>query len=259
MKAFDTHAHLFWSDFDKDRDEVISRAAEHGVTGILNLGTTVDSSQACIALAEKYTYCHAAIGFHPHDVEIFAADPDEKISQLLSLVEQPEVVAVGETGLDFFGGRDTEEAQVASLHAHFDLARRTGLPIVLHNRNASGELKDFLEEYDSEVTAILHCFTGDEWFGMWAIERGHYLGLGGIFTFPSSDLPDMVRSWDLDHLLLETDSPFLSPVPYRGKRNEPSCVIHTARAIAEVVGISPEELGERTTANACRVLGLPRI
>lgn len=257
MKAFDTHAHLFWSDFDKDREEVINRAAEHGVTGILNLGTTVDSSQACIALAGKYTHCHAAIGFHPHDAEIFSTDPDESFSKLLSLAAQPGVVAVGETGLDFFKGRDTEEAQVASLHAHFDLARRTGLPIVLHNRNAGEELKVFLEEYDSEVTAILHCFSGDEQFGVWAIERGHYLGLGGIFTFSSCDLPDMVRSWNLDHLLLETDSPFLSPVPYRGKRNEPSYVIHTARAIAEVVGISPEELGEKTTANACRVLGLP--
>jgi len=257
LKTFDTHAHLFWSDFDKDRDEVINRAAEHGVTGILNLGTTVESSQACIALAQKYTHCHAAIGFHPNDVEIFAVDPDENISRLLSLAQQPEVVAVGETGLDFFRGRDTEKVQVLSLHAHFDLARRTGLPIVLHNRSADEELKDFLEEYGSDVTAILHCFTGEEKFGLWAIERGHYLGLGGIFTFPSCDLPDMVKSWDLDHLLLETDSPFLSPVPFRGKRNEPSHVIHTARAIAEAVGITTEELGEITTANACRVLGLP--
>jgi len=257
LKTFDTHAHLFWSDFDKDREEVLSRAAEQGVTGILNLGTTIDSSKACIVLAEKYPHCHAAIGFHPHDAANFSTDPDENLAKLLSLAAQPGVVAIGETGLDFFKDRDTEEVQVESLHAHFDLALRTGLPIVLHNRNASKELKGFLEEYNSDVTAIFHCFTGDEQFGKWAIEHGHYLGLGGIFTFPSCDLRDMVRSWDLDHLLLETDSPFLSPVPYRGKRNEPSFVLHTARAIAEVVGISPEELGERTTANACRVLGLP--
>ena len=256
MIAVDTHCHLFWSDFDSDRDDVVRRAVESGVSAILNLGTTVETSRDCIALAERYEQCWAAVGFHPHDVEVFAVDPEEAVSELRSLTGHPKVVAVGETGLDFYRGRETEEAQRASLQAHFVMARETGLPIVLHNRSAGPELREMLEEYDSEVTAILHCFVGDEEFGRWAIDRGHYLGLGGIFTFPSSDLPGMVTAWDIDRLVLETDSPFLSPLPHRGRRNEPAFIVHTARAIAEALGMSVEDLSERTTANACRVLDL---
>lgn len=257
MITFDTHAHLFWSNFDSDRDEVIERATGAGVAAILNLGTTVDTSRTCISLAERHDRCWAAVGFHPHDVGAFSYDRDEALTQLRILAEHPKVVAVGETGLDFYRGRKNEQLQRDSLRVHLDLARAADLPVVLHNRAAGSELRAILEEYGPEITAILHCFVGDEEFGHWAIDRGHYLGLGGIFTFPSSGLPEMVKAWNLDHLVLETDSPFLSPAPHRGKRNEPSFIVHTAVAIADALGMAAEELAARTTANACRVLDIP--
>jgi len=253
----DTHAHLFWPDFETDREEVLRRAAEAGVRAILNLGTTAETSRVCVGLADEYEQCWAAVGFHPHDVEAFASNREQGLSQLHSLLGHPKVVAIGETGLDFYRGRGTEEAQRVSLRAHFELARMSGLPIVLHNRGTGSELREALEEFGAGIRAVLHCFVGDEAFGRWAVDQGYYLGLGGIFTFPTSDMAGMVRSWNIDHLLLETDSPFLTPVPHRGKRNEPAFIVHTARAIARALGISVEELAEHTTRNACRVLGIP--
>lgn len=255
---FDTHAHLFWDEFDSDRDAVVARACAAGVGAILNLGTTVDTSRECLQLAERHPECWAAVGFHPNDIEAFEEDPDHGMDALRSMASQNRVIAVGESGLDLYRNRDSLPAQQQSLARHFDLARETGLPIVLHNREADRELRTALEEHDEGVTAVLHCFVGDEAFGRWAIDRGHYLGLGGVFTFRSSDLPGMVGAWDPDHLLLETDSPFLSPVPLRGKRNEPSHVVHTARAVAEALEIVFEEFAELTTSNACRAFGLPR-
>lgn len=258
MIFVDTHAHLFWPDFETDREQVLRRAAEAGVGAILNLGTNAETSRICVDLADEHEQCWAAVGFHPHNIEDLAADREQGLSQLRSLMGHPKVVAIGETGLDFYRGRGTEEAQRVSLKAHFELARMSGLPIVLHSRGTGSELREALEEFGAGVKAILHCFVGDEAFGRWAVSQGHFLGLGGIFTFPTSDMADMVRSWDIDHVLLETDSPFLSPVPHRGKRNEPAFILHTARAIARALGISVEELAERTTRNACRVLGIPQ-
>lgn len=252
---FDTHAHLFWEDFQEDLDQVLERAREVGVEGILNLGTNPETSAACVGLAERSPLCWAAVGWHPNDAGGYAADPEEAREAIRELVDHPRVVAIGESGLDFYRERADAEAQYESLRFHFQLARDTGKPLVLHNREASSELRDALEEMDEGVTAVLHSFIGDIGFGRWAIERGHYLGLGGIFTFKSSDLPGMVDSWDLDHLLVETDSPFLAPVPHRGKRNEPAFVADTARAVARTLDMPFEELARRTTLNARRLFG----
>lgn len=253
---FDSHAHLFWNAFEEDREEVIARAREAGVVGILNLGTTPESSRRCIELAERHPECWAAAGFHPNDIEAYRSAPEAGITEIERLAGHPKAIAIGETGLDLYRSRESYETQLESLRAHLELARRTGLPVVLHNRGADAELREALEEHGKGVVVVLHCFTGDEAFGRWAIERGHYLGLGGIFTFPSSGLRDAVGAWDPDHLLLETDSPFLAPVPHRGGRNEPSYVVHTAAVVADALGISPEALGRRTTENARRLFGL---
>jgi TatD DNase family protein len=254
---FDTHAHLFWDAFDSDRDDAVARARDADVRAILNLGTTVETSRQCLQLAERHPECWAAVGFHPNDIGAFEEDPDRGMDALRTMVAHERVVAVGETGLDLYRNRDSLPTQQHSLVRHFDLARQTGLPLVLHNREATRELRAALEEHDEGITAVLHCFTGDEAFGRWAIDRGHYLGLGGVFTFRSSELPGMIGAWDPARLLLETDSPFLSPVPLRGKRNEPSHVVHTARAVAEALEIPFEELADLTTSNACRAFGLP--
>lgn len=256
MNLFDTHAHLFWEDFRADLEDVLERAEGVGVGAILNLGTTLETSELCVSLAERYEQCWAAAGFHPNDADHFGADPQRGAAGVRELLSHPGVIAVGETGLDFYRDRVRPDVQLESLKVHFDLARESGLPIVLHNREADNEIRTALEKWDEGVTAVLHCFAGDEEFGKWATGRGHYLGLGGVFTFPSSGLRQMVTAWDLDHILLETDSPFLSPVPHRGKRNEPSFVAHTAGAIADALGTTAEEVAERTTANACRLFGL---
>jgi TatD DNase family protein len=253
---FDTHAHLFWNTFDEDRDEVMARAREAGVEGILNLGTTPHTSRQCIELAERYPECWAAAGLHPNDIDTLAEDPVPGMAEVEELAGHPKVVAIGETGIDLYRSQDTRDIQMESLRRHFELARRLQLPVVLHNREADRELRGALEEYDQGVTAVLHCFTGDAEFGTWAIDRGHYLGLGGVFTFRSSKLRESVADWDIERLLLETDSPFLSPVPHRGKRNEPAYVLHTAETVAGALDLDPAELARITTENARRLLGL---
>lgn len=257
MRFVDTHAHLWWEDFNADLDDVLSRTRSAGVEAVLNLGTDLESSQAGIELAERSNLCWAAVGFHPNDAAAWAHDPEAGEAALRRLARHPRVVAIGESGLDFYRDRVRPEDQIASLAAHLRLARETSLPIVLHNREATPELQAALEEHDEGVTAILHCFAGGAAFGRWAIERGHYLGLGGVFTYRSSPLREIVGEWDTGRLLLETDAPFLAPVPHRGKRNEPAFVVDTARAVAEALQMPLEELAEITTANARRVLGLP--
>lgn len=257
MILVDTHAHLFWEDYEHDLDEVMERARDAGLEAILNLGTDDATSAECVDLAERYPICWAAAGVHPNDASLFDSDRDAVMDRVRDLLSHQKVVAVGESGLDLYRDRVPLDTQIGCLEAHFDLARESGLPIVLHNRQADSELRDALARWDEGVTAILHCFAGDAEFGRWAIERGHFLGLGGVFTFPSSSLREMVSQWDLDHILLETDSPFLSPVPYRGKRNEPSYITGTAAAVADALGMTHDDLAERTTANAFRVLNIP--
>ncbi|MFC1545218.1 TatD family hydrolase [Gemmatimonadota bacterium] len=257
MKLVDTHAHLFWEDYEHDLDEVMDRARDVGVEAILNLGTDGETSAACVELAERYPDCWAAAGIHPNDASLFDSDRDAVIGRIRDLLSHPKVIAVGESGLDLYRDRVPLNTQLECLEVQFDLARESGLPIVLHNRQADAVLRDVLSKWDEGVTAILHCFVGDADFGKWAIDRGHFLGLGGVFTFPSSSLREMVGEWNLDHLLLETDSPFLSPVPYRGKRNEPSYVADTAVAVADTLGMAHDSLAERTAANAYRVLNIP--
>jgi TatD DNase family protein len=255
--AIDTHAHLFWPDFDSDRDLVVQRAARAGIEAILNLGTSVETSRECINLAEAHDSCWAAVGVHPNQIEEWAKDPASSRRALMELAAHPRVCAIGESGLDYFRSRATRSLQLSALEQHAEMARETGLPLVLHNRMADDDLRSALEAWDRGVTVILHCFTGDEALGRWAIDRGHYLGLGGVFTYPSSELPRLVGSWDPDRLLLETDSPFLAPAPHRGQRNEPAYLLHTARAVAEALSWSLQEVTERTTRNARRVLRLP--
>ncbi|MFC1559030.1 TatD family hydrolase [Gemmatimonadota bacterium] len=257
MKLVDTHAHLFWEDYEHDLDEVMERAQDAGVEAILNLGTDDETSTECVDLAERYPACWAAAGIHPNDAMLYDSNRDAVMGRLRDLLSHPKVIAVGESGLDLYRDRVSLDTQIRCLEDHFDMARENDLPIVLHNRQADAQLRDMLVKWDEGVTAILHCFIGDVEFGRWAIERGHFLGLGGVFTFPSSSLREMVGEWDPDFLLLETDSPFLSPVPFRGKRNEPSYVAHTAVQVAEALGMTHEELAGRTTANAYRVFDIP--
>ncbi len=257
MKLVDTHAHLFWEDYEHDLDEVVERARDAGVEAILNLGTDDETSAECVNLAERYPTCWAAAGVHPNDASLYDSDRDAVMGRVRDLLSHPKVIAVGESGLDLYRDRVSLDTQIRCLEDHFALAREHGLPIVLHNRQADAELRDALVKWDEGVTAILHCFAGDAEFGRWAIERGHFLGLGGVFTFPSSSLREMVGEWDLDHILLETDSPFLSPVPYRGKRNEPTYVADTAALVADTLGMTHDDLAERTTANAYRALDIP--
>lgn len=256
MSFFDTHAHLWWEDFAPDRDEVLERARTAGVVGILNLGTTAATSRSALELAEQDPLCWAAVGLHPNDLQTYAADPTGSLAAIEALADDPRVVAIGETGLDFYREHIDPDIQRAALRDQLDLARRTGLPVVLHNREADAALREAVDAWGEGVTAVFHCFTGDADFGRWAIERGHYLGIGGVLTFKSSDLREQVRAWDPDHLLLETDSPFLAPVPHRGRRNEPAYLTLTARALAEALGSTPEEVAARTTENALRLFGL---
>ena len=247
MILVDTHAHLDFPPFNKDRDRVIRRAFESGVQRIINVGTDLDASHRSIALAEQYPGIFAAVGIHPHDAE--QAVP-ESMTELKGLAGHPKVVAVGETGLDFYRNYAPRDAQVAAFRVHVRLAQSVRLPLIVHVRNAYPEVFSILEEMSAlEVGGVFHCFSGALKDAQRAVEMGFYVAFGGAVTFKKSSLGAIAEQLPLDRILLETDCPYIAPVPHRGKRNEPSFVRYVAEKLAGG-GRSLSEIAAQTTSNA---------
>lgn len=246
---FDSHTHLDDESFDSDRDEVIHRAREAGVTLMLNPGADLASSLRGVQLAERYEGIYAAVGVHPHDVK----DMDETtLETLRSLSQKEKVVAIGEIGLDFYYDYSPRDAQRYWFKRQIQLAREVGLPIIIHERDAHQEVFDILkEERAGELGCVMHCFSGSVELAKEYVKLGMYISLGGPVTFKNARKPqEVAMAVPLDRLLIETDSPYLTPVPFRGKRNEPARVRLVAEKIAELRGISLEELAKQTTENA---------
>jgi len=248
MTAIDSHAHLDLPAFDTDRDAVIQRALQKGVSHIITVGIGKQECVHALQIAEDHPQVFAALGIHPHN----AADCD---LQALDMLEQKsrssKVVALGEIGLDFYRNLSGREEQIRAFRTQLDLARSLKLPVIIHDREAHTETLAILrEEKAGEYGGVVHCFSGDVRMAFSCIESGFHISIPGTVTFKSARLvQEVVRKVPLDHLLVETDCPFLAPAPYRGKRNEPAYVIHVAEAIAAIKGITPEEAGRVTAQN----------
>jgi TatD DNase family protein len=250
----DSHAHLEMNDFDRDRDEVIRRAENAGVDLIITVGTTLDDCRKAVSIANKYKNVYAAIGIHPHEVK----DIDETTYETLKkLAKMDKVVAFGEIGLDFFRNLSPRDVQIRRFGEQLELASEIGLPIIIHDRDAHQETLEMLGGWKGKHRGVVHCFSGNYKMAEKCLEMGFFISIPGAITFGKSEkLQDVVRHIPVTDILVETDAPYLTPHPHRGKRNEPAYVIHTARKVAEIKGLSLEELASVTYQNTKNVFGI---
>jgi TatD DNase family protein len=246
----DSHCHLDFPDFAPERDAVIARAFAAGIGTMLTICTRLDQFAGVEAIAESDERIWCSVGAHPHEAADHAGMVTER---LVELAAHPRVVGIGETGLDFHYDLSPREVQEQVFRTHIAASRATGLPLIVHAREADAEIAGILVE-EKPPPGVLHCFTAGRALADAAVAQGFYISISGIVTFRNAeDLRAIVRDVPLDRLLVETDAPYLAPVPYRGKRNEPAFVAATAAAVAALKGIAPEELAEATTDNFFRL------
>ena len=247
----DSHAHLEMDAFDPDRPLIIKRALDHGITGIITIGTDLDSSRKALALATTYTHIRATVGVHPHDASSFHP---KIIPQLTHLAKNPLVVAIGEIGLDFYRNLSPQATQKKSFRHLIQLARAVSLPIIIHDREAHKEVMMILQEERAwEIGGVFHCFSGDWKMAKKCLDLNFFLSVTGAVTYKkASALEEVVRRAPIESLLLETDAPFLAPHPFRGKRNEPAYLVHTAEHVARIRNITLPELSEAILTNTSR-------
>ncbi len=250
---FDSHCHLTDDRFAGDREEVLSRAHAAGVRRVVTIASDLADSLAAIKLAAAYPDTWCSVGIHPHEVER-ARDGDER--RIRELAGREEVVALGETGLDYFYDNSPRALQRAWFGRHLDLGAELALPVVIHARDADGDTMELLDSAVPEVTTVLHCFTGGMELLEFGLERGSYVSFSGIVSFGKFDGQEAVRRVPRDRLLVETDSPYLAPVPRRGKRNEPALLPHVIEAVAALRGEDASDVAEYTSENAARFYGI---
>jgi len=257
MRLIDSHAHLDEESFDGDRPEMIARAVAAGVERMISIGTTVETSRKAIALAAEYPNIFATVGIHPKYVH--EAKPEDW-GAIVELAKSPKVVGLGETGLDRYWKFAPFDLQVDYFRRHMRLSRETGLPFVVHCRDAEDETLDELRlEYaNGPLNGVRHCFVGSAEAAKECLEMGMYVSFAGMVTFKANqNLRDTAVTIPGDRILVETDCPYLAPREFRGKRNEPAYVAHTAWCLAEARGVTTDEFGEQVTANAERLFRLP--
>jgi TatD DNase family protein len=256
MSFVDTHCHLDWPAFDSDRDEVIRRAIDAGVTRMVTIGVDVPSSRRAIKLAEQYAEVYAAVGVHPNDCADFSTGP---LNEIRALAQHPKVMAIGEIGLDYYWHTVDHDTQARAFRAQLELAAEFTKPVIVHSRDAAGDVVSALEDFSlhvARITGTLHSYFDDLTIMQRAFDLGFYCGVTGPITFKKSDRErEIIRQAPLDRLLIETDAPFLTPVPHRGQRNEPAYVRHVAEVIAQVRGATVEAVAAQTTINANMLFG----
>ena len=255
MRLIDSHCHLNYEGLAERQDEVLAAARARGVEGFLNISTRQQEWDAVIATADRNADVWATVGVHPHEAD---AHPDLGSGALIAGAQHPKVIAIGECGLDYYYDKSDRAAQRERFEAHIEAARATGLPLVIHTRDAEEDTADILGAAvrDGGVTGVLHCFTGSADLARKGLDLGFYVSLSGIVTFKNAaDLHDTAKWIPAARLLVETDSPFLAPVPNRGKTCEPAFVADTAAFVADLRGEDPDVLGEQTTANFFRLFG----
>ncbi len=254
MNLFDTHAHILDDQFNDDRDQVIQNIYDN-MALVVNIGCNLDDCPRTVALAEQYDKLYAAVGLHPEDVKTYTPEGWDMVCKL---AEHPKVVGIGETGLDYYWDTSTIDAQKVLFQQHIDLACQLKKPLVIHDREAHGDMLDILKNSNArQVGGILHAFSGSVEMAQEVIKLGFYIGLGGPVTFKNArKAVEVAAAIPLDHLVIETDCPYMAPVPFRGKRNEPMLVQYTAAKIAEIRSISVEELVEATYQNGKQIYGI---
>lgn len=249
----DSHCHLDFPDFAEDLDGIVSRARTAGIGRMVTISTRVRKLDQLLAIAGRYDDVYCSVGTHPHN-----ADEEDGISsdELIALTQHPKVVALGEAGLDYFYDDGSPEAQARGFRAHIAAARATGLPLVIHTREADEDCARILEEEAARGSfrAVLHCYTGGRELALKAVSLGLYIGFTGILTFKKSDaLRALAAELPSDRILVETDSPYLAPGKFRGKRNEPAYVVEVAKVLAETRGVSLDEISRQTSENFFRL------
>jgi TatD DNase family protein len=250
LGLIDSHAHIQSQEYAGEIDKVIARAREAGINTIIAVGGAgeMSSNKDAVALADLYANVYATVGMHPHDAKDVGAD---ELRELHHLTLHPKVIAVGETGLDYYYNHSPHDVQRRVFTHFIHMARDTGLPLVVHERDGAHEAAELLRSEGGEgLRGVIHCFTGDYDAARVYLELGFYLSFSGIITFKNAGpLREVVRKAPLERMLVETDSPFLTPVPHRGKRNEPAYVGFVAQTIAEIKGLPLKEVAQRTTRN----------
>ncbi|WP_321446558.1 TatD family hydrolase [uncultured Cohaesibacter sp.] len=249
----DSHCHLDFPDFKEELDDVVRRAELAGVGHMVTICTRIKKFDEIKAIAERYDNVFCSVGSHPHNAD---EELDYSAEDIAKLAEHPKCVAIGEVGLDYFYDNAPREAQAEGFRRHIKAARMTGLPLSIHTRDAEDDtiaiLKEGMEE--GAFPALLHCYSSNRELAMRSLEMGLYVSLSGILTFKrSQEIRDTIKDVPLDRLLVETDAPYLAPMPYRGKRNEPSYVVNTAQVLADVKGVSLKEITKITTDNFFRL------
>ncbi|MFN3462259.1 MAG: TatD family hydrolase [Oceanibaculum sp.] len=245
----DSHCHLDFPDFGEELDAVVARARAAGIGRMVTICTKITEFERVRAIAERYDDIYCTVGIHPHEAD---SQPEIDTARLIEAARHPKVVGIGETGLDYFYEHSAREAQQRSFRAHIQASRETGLPLVVHTRDADEDTVAILKDEmgQGNYPGLIHCFSSSAWLAEECLKLGLYISLSGIVTFKKAEaLRETVKALPLDRILVETDSPYLAPVPHRGKRNEPAFVAHTAKVVAELKGVGMAEIEARTTEN----------
>jgi len=258
----DSHCHLFYDDFKNDLSEVISRAINSGVKYFIVPATNHETARQAIELAEQYPSIFVSVGFHPLDLSEFSTD---RLALIEKMILHPKVIAIGEIGIDYFYDRSPREYQKEIFSLQIELAIRTDLPIIVHTRDSVHDAveiavryaKSYPEWRNKGKRGVFHCFTGDKAQAKTLFDSNFLISFPGPVTFKKSTMPDLIKEIGIENIMVETDSPYLTPVPFRGKRNEPSYIPLIAQKIADTLNISIEEVGRITTANAKKLFNLP--
>lgn len=251
----DSHCHLDFPDFAEELDAIVDRARAAGLVRMVTISTRVAKLDGLLKITETYPDVYCSVGTHPHNAH---EELDVTVGDLVRLSENSKVVAIGEAGLDYFYDNAPREAQAQGLRTHIGAARETGLPLVIHSRDADDDMIAILEDEMAKgaFPALLHCFSSGRKLAEAGIAMGLYVSFSGILTFKrSEEIRDIAKDLPADRLLVETDAPYLAPMPYRGKRNEPSFVVNTAKVLAETRGVSFEEMARQTNDNFFRLFG----
>lgn len=253
----DSHCHLDFPELAKDQDNVIARAKQAGVSAMLTIGTHITKTRQVVAVAEKYPDVFCSVGVHPH----YAGEAEEQVTadELVALAAHPKVIALGETGLDYYYDTSPRERQQESFHQHLRACAATGLPVIVHSRDAEEDTAHIIAEarrgHEDRLKGVMHCFSSKRVLAEDALAMGFYISFSGILTFKKSEeLRAIARDIPLDRLLVETDAPYLSPEPMRKQKiNEPALVVHTAAVLADIKGVTPSQIAKATTENFYRL------
>ncbi len=251
MKIFETHAHLDFPQFDKDREQLIKKCFNKDIEYILNIGVDKKTCNASIKLAEKYDRIYAAVGFHPHDATDFNAEFIRRKAQ------HPKVIAIGEIGLDYYRNLSPKDIQKKVFEQQIKIALELNMPIIVHDRDAHEDCYDILSR-NNAINVVFHCFSGDEVFAQKVIEKGWFISFTGTVTYKNSNMENIIRLVPEDKFFIETDSPYLSPHPQRGKRNSPLNLQYVIEKISEIRGTSPNKIADLSYKNACNFFTLSK-